>query len=164
MVVDIGASGYRKERRAAKTAPHLTIRNYVVVETRHLTPFSSSRRRPGSMSGLDTGLRRDDRRRVRFIKCYPLGVSPNGRPAPARCFPKSHRPFIPQAGLGQIIPRKVGDLAVRSSHSDLQSGVAVNSLCRHALSKDATGQVFATRQTPFLPSTKPRRAEKILEG
>ena len=30
------------------------------VETRHLTPFLSSRRRPGSMSGLDTGLRRHD--------------------------------------------------------------------------------------------------------
>jgi hypothetical protein len=41
-------------------------------------------------------------------------IAASSRAAPARCFPKSHRPFIPQAGLGQIILGKVGDLAVRS--------------------------------------------------
>ena len=49
-------------------------------------------------------------------------IAASSRAAPARCSPKSHRPFIPQAGLGQIILGKVGDLAVRSSPSDLQSG------------------------------------------
>jgi hypothetical protein len=48
--------------------------------------------------------------------------------------------------------------------SGVAATVAVNSLCRHALSKDATGQVFATRQAPLLPSTKPHRPAKILEG
>jgi len=96
-----------------------------------------------------------------------IAAPPRAAPAPA-VSQTPHRPFIPQAGLGQILSRKVGDLAVRSSPSDLQSGVAatvaVNILCRHALSKDATGQVFATGQAPMLPSTKPRRVSKILEG
>src|SRR5712675_523501 len=42
--------------------------------------------------------------------------------------------YIPRASLGQIVLRKVGGLAVRSSPSDPPSGVAatvaVNSLCR----------------------------------
>jgi hypothetical protein len=42
-------------------------------------------------------------------------IAASSRAAPARCFPKSHRPFIPRAGSGQIILGKVGDLAVRSS-------------------------------------------------
>ena len=63
-------------------------------------------------------------------------IAASSRAAPARRSPKSHRPFIPQAGLGQVLLRKVGDLAVRLSPSDLQSGVvavAFNSLCRHVL-------------------------------
>jgi hypothetical protein len=48
--------------------------------------------------------------------------------------------------------------------SGVAATVAVNSLCRYALSKDATDQVFATRQAPLLPSTKPRHPAKILEG
>jgi hypothetical protein len=92
---------------------------------------------------------------------------PRAAPAPA-VSQTPHSPSIPETSLGQLILHKVGDLAVRSSPSDLQSGVAatvaVNILCRHALSKDATGQVFATRQAPLLPTTKPRRVSKILEG
>jgi hypothetical protein len=98
--------------------------------------------------------------------CHAL-MAASSRAALARCSPKCHRPLIPQAGLGHVLLRKVGDLAVRLSPSDLRSGVvavAINSLCRHALSKDATGQVFATRQAPLVPSTNPRRAAKILEG
>ena len=65
---------------------------------------------------------------------------------------------------GSIILGKVGDLAVRSSPSDLQSGVAVNILCRHALSKDAIGQVFAPRQAPCFQAQTPGNAAKVLEG
>jgi hypothetical protein len=96
-----------------------------------------------------------------------IAAPPRAAPAPA-VSQTPHSPSIPETSLGQIILRKVGDLAVRSSPSDLQSGVAatvaVNSLCRHALSKDATGQVFAPRQAPLLPSTKSRCVSKILEG
>jgi hypothetical protein len=72
-------------------------------------------------------------------------IAASSRAASARCSPKSHRPLIPQAGSLQVLLRKVGDLAVRLSPSDFQSGVvavAVNSLCRHVLSKDATDQVL----------------------
>src|SRR5690242_20255812 len=42
--------------------------------------------------------------------------------------------------LGAVSSERARSPVVRSSPSDLQSGVAVNILCRHALSKDATSQ------------------------
>ncbi len=52
-----------------------------------------------------------------------LTASSRAAPAPA-VSQTPHSPSIPETSLGQIILRKVGDLAVRSSPSDLQSGVA----------------------------------------
>jgi hypothetical protein len=96
-----------------------------------------------------------------------IAAPPRAAPAPA-VSQTPHSPSIPETSLGQILSRKVGDLAIRSSPSDPQSGVAatvaVNSLCRHALSKDTTGQVFSTRQAPPASKHKPRRPAKILEG
>jgi hypothetical protein len=91
-------------------------------------------------------------------------IAASSRAAPARCFPKSHRAFIPQAGLGQIILGNVGDLAVRLSPSDLQSGVvpvAVNSLCRHVLSKDETYQVLPPDRSLAFKYKIPARDENF---
>ena len=94
-------------------------------------------------------------------------IAASSRAAPAPAVSQTpHSPSIPETSLGQIIRRKVGNLAVRSSPSDLQSGVAatvaVNSLCRHALSKDATGQVFPTRQAPCFQAQNPSARRKFL--
>jgi hypothetical protein len=100
------------------------------------------------MADMDPGLRREDdtdRTGVNLLNEAVQSVSHLTDGAAARCFPKSHRPFIPQAGLGQIILGKVGDLAVRSSPLGSRIGRSRQYLVRHALSKDATGQVFATR-------------------
>src|SRR5437899_8332631 len=64
---------YRSRRMAAPltgtsltcirgTSTDFTRRRELVVRTRHLTPLSSSRRRPGSRADMDTGLRRYDER------------------------------------------------------------------------------------------------------
>ena len=78
-----------------------------------------------------------------------------------RRFPKSHRPFIPQAGTGKIIWQRR-----RSSGpiEPLGPPIAVNILCRHALSKRRNRSSICDPIGSLASKHKPRRAAKIPEG
>lgn len=87
-------------------------------------------------------------------------IAASSRAAPGRCSPKSYRPFIRQAGLGQVIPGKVSNLEpLRISNR----AVAVNILCRAMRSvKTQPVKYLRPDRLPWFQAQTPGARRKLL--